>query len=261
MATLSVPGRTKMLHTAVRFYTAYWFRMQSLVGRRVVSPPHAKSWNGVLQTAEEWKSAVAQMRGLGLRLHPDGPKNWDTLIALDAIIQNANPDAYVLDAGTELYSSLLPCLYLYGYRNLYGINLAFNRSISRGPIRYSYGNVMDTRFAPESFDAVTCLSVMEHGVDPESYLKEMSRVLKPGGLLITSTDYWEHGVDTTGLMEYGVPVKIFTSSDISELIDIARDYRLELTGELDLGCQERSVTWKRLGLSYTFVAFTLRKIS
>ncbi len=40
------------------------------------------------------------------------------------------------------------------------------------------------------FDYITSLSVIEHGVNIENYFKEMNRVLKKGGMLLTSTDYW-----------------------------------------------------------------------
>ena len=36
----------------------------------------------------------------------------------------------------------------------------------------------------ESFDAITCQSVIEHGVDLEAYFREMARILKKGGHLI-----------------------------------------------------------------------------
>jgi len=38
-------------------------------------------------------------------------------------------------------------------------------------------------FAPESFDAVTLLSVLEHATEPLALLRECARVLRPGGAL------------------------------------------------------------------------------
>ena len=40
------------------------------------------------------------------------------------------------------------------------------------------------------FDYVTSLSVIEHGVNIEKYFREMSRIIKSNGYLLTSTDYW-----------------------------------------------------------------------
>jgi len=40
------------------------------------------------------------------------------------------------------------------------------------------------------FDYITSLSVIEHGVNIQNYFKEMNRILKKGGVLLTSSDYW-----------------------------------------------------------------------
>ena len=47
-----------------------------------------------------------------------------------------------------------------------------------------------TGFQNNTFDFVTSLSVIEHGINIENYFKEMNRILKKEGLLLTSTDYW-----------------------------------------------------------------------
>jgi ubiquinone/menaquinone biosynthesis C-methylase UbiE len=41
-------------------------------------------------------------------------------------------------------------------------------------------------FAEASFDAVTCVEVLEFTAHPEDTLREMARVLKPGGVLLVS---------------------------------------------------------------------------
>jgi SAM-dependent methyltransferase len=224
-----------------------------------LNPPHAPWHNAVLQTRQERDRAIEQVTNLGLPLVTDAPKNWDCLAALDCILGNTLKRARVLDAGSELYSRILPWLCLYGYKELFGINLVFKERTKRGPITYKYGDVTRTDFDPVSFDAIACLSVIEHGVDLEAYFREMSRLLKPGGVLITSTDYWQTRIDTKGQKMYDVPVHIFTQSDIVQAIELAERYGFALTAPIDFGCNERVVQWERTGLDYTFLIFTLRK--
>src|SRR3974390_3306125 len=52
-------------------------------------------------------------------------------------------------------------------------------------------SALDLPFPPESFDTVTSTEVLEHVPDPMLALREMQRVLKPGGCLILSApQYW-----------------------------------------------------------------------
>jgi 2-polyprenyl-3-methyl-5-hydroxy-6-metoxy-1,4-benzoquinol methylase len=49
------------------------------------------------------------------------------------------------------------------------------------------GYLSDAGFAPDSFDIVTMLEVIEHPTSPRNLLREVKTVLKPGGLLVLST--------------------------------------------------------------------------
>jgi SAM-dependent methyltransferase len=235
--------------------------------RRIPPPPlrAAPPENAVLQTHAQSTAAWREMRRLGLPIHRDRPKNWDTLAALGGILRRTDQSARILDAGSATYSTILPALWCYGYTRLTGINLEFTRPVRRGPAHFQHGDATATTFEQDTFDAITCLSVIEHGVDLSAYFKEAARILRPGGILITSTDYSCEPIDSGGLTAYGVPVHIFTPAEITAAIQAARSFGLEPTGDLDLDCAERPVSWKRLGrplgLHYTFVVFTLQKAS
>lgn len=231
-------------------------------GVAIVSPkgrPAAPWQNAVLQSIAEAGAATAQAEALGLPGHDTATKNWDCLSALDTILSNTSKDAKILDAGAEVYSVIAPWLASYGYTDLTAINLTFRDKFKQGPIAYEYGDVTGTAYPAETFDAITSISVIEHGVDTARYFAEMARILKPGGLLITSTDYWETPIDTTGMSFFGAPVRVFTRPEIEELIEVARANGLILTGGIDLSCGERAVTWDDLNLHYTFVVLTMRK--
>jgi SAM-dependent methyltransferase len=210
----------------------------------------------VLRTDADVEAAVTECRRLGLPLHHDRPKNWDALGAVSTVVNVLGTDARVLDAGAARYSSVLPWLRLYGLSELVGINLEFDRTTRHGPVRFEPGDITDTSFADGSFDAITCMSVIEHGVPLDGFARESARLLRPGGLLVVSTDYDSEPPDTTGITAYGAPVRIFGPDGIREFVDIAGEAGLALMGALTLEHPQRPVHWKRTGLDYTFIRVT-----
>lgn len=214
--------------------------------------------NSTLLSVVQVRQAVDELANCGLPLRDDLPKNWDALSTLKYILDNTNSSASILEVGAQ-YSLILFWLYQFGYRNLRGIDLSFETSMRIGPICYEHGDLTATRFSDASFDVIIALSVIEHGVCPEAYFREMSRILRPAGILITSTDYWEHPVATWGKSAFDVPIKIFTKVEIKSLLTLAKCYELELTGEVALNCHDKVVCWKPFDLHYTFVCFALQK--
>jgi SAM-dependent methyltransferase len=213
----------------------------------------------VLQDDTEWRDAVAQARKRKLPLHRDLPKNWDTLGAASTVLARVGPAARVLDAGAARYSTMLVWLYLYGLRELVGINLEFRRPVRHGSVSFEPGDATATRFDAGSFDAVTCLSVIEHGVPVPEFFAEAARLLRPGGVLVVSTDYDAEPPDTTGLVAYGAAVHVFSPAEIRGLVKLADDAGFDLDGSFEPSHSQRPVLWKRHGLRYTFVRLTFTR--
>ena len=46
------------------------------------------------------------------------------------------------------------------------------------------GSLFDLNFPTDHYDAITCHDVLEHVTDPERFLRELRRMLKPGGWFI-----------------------------------------------------------------------------
>ncbi len=69
-----------------------------------------------------------------------------------------------------------------------------------------------TTEAPESYDVVISTQVLEHVKEPELYLRECHRILRPGGQVVVTT----HGM----IQEHGCPYDFqrWTSSGLEELI-------------------------------------------
>lgn len=233
---------------------------QRLAGRGAPTGRPVAAGSGVLRSREEWEQATRTMRALRLPTHPDGSKNWDTLAALSSTLAHTTPADRVLDAGAALYSTFLPALRLYGYTDLVGTNLEFGRPVSFGGVRLEHGDIESTGFASGSFGAVVCLSVIEHGVDVRAFVTEAARLVRPGGVVFVSTDYWADGVDTSDKTAYGTPVRIFDRASIEDIIEVAQEVGLEIDGgPIDLSCADRAVHWKRQDLRYTYVAITFRR--
>ncbi|MGL5911173.1 MAG: methyltransferase domain-containing protein [Phycicoccus sp.] len=224
----------------------------------------------VLQDDAGWRTAVAEVRSAGLPLHHDRPKNWDAAGAVGAVLRLAaerGRDIAVLDAGAARYSSVLPWLRLYGLGGrpgtLRGINLEFTRPVTRDGVVFEHGDITATGYPDRSVDALTCMSVIEHGVPLGRFLAEAARLLTPGGLLCVSTDYDQDPPDTRGVTAYGSPVRIFGPADIHALVADAATRGLELVGDLSvpgaLAHPHRPVHWRRTGLDYTFILLTFRR--
>jgi SAM-dependent methyltransferase len=221
--------------------------------------PPTRQENQTLKSKDQIQLATLECQRLGIPRAVDPAKNWDGLIALSTILRRHQSHERILDAGAENYSCLLPSLEIYGFQNLTGINLGFTKNFSQGICRYEPGDITKTRFENDSWDAVACLSVIEHGVEWRAFFQEMARILRPGGTLIVSTDYFETATETQGKVAYGVPVKIFTRQEIESALKLAESFGLYLSGPLDLSCQERAVHWERMDLKFTFIIFTLIK--
>jgi len=219
--------------------------------------------NSVLKTREEVEQSLDNLKKLKLESHNDQPKNWDCYRAFSFILKHGNRESRVLDVGSADYGVILPWLELYGFSRLYGCDISFKRDFRKGKIRYSKQDLLKTNFDSGSFDFITSLSVIEHGVNLERYIKEMSRLLKLGGYLLTSTDYWPELIDTKGLYPYGEALgemKVFTRDKIEELVQIAGKRGLELIEPIDFSYKDKVVYWQRVNKKFTFLFFILRKV-
>ncbi len=258
-ATHSLPMRAAKVGADL----ALWGRVgarrrveQALTPASVRPLPEGVPGTAVLHSTAEVDAAVEQARRLRLPLHPTRAKNWDVLGAVRAVLEHAGPDARVLDAGAARYSTVLPSLRLYGLTRLSGINLEFHRTTHRGVVEFRPGDITATGLPDGSLDAVTCMSVIEHGVDVRAFLAESARVLRPGGVLVISTDYDQTPPDTSNHTAYGQDVHIFGPQEIHDLVWAAGELGLRLQGELDLEHAERPVHWPRYDLDYTFLLLT-----
>ena len=194
-----------------------------------------------------------------LPLHHDSTKNWDNMIAIFQTVSFTNLNIPILDIGATTESAYLPALKQLGYNSLISINLTQQTTEIIDGISYKYGDCTNTTFNDNTFGFISCMSVIEHGVDIEMFLAESARILIPNGYLFISTDYWVDPIDTKGQYAFGVPIKIFGPDDIHNIILIAARYGLQPTTEVDLQCYDRVVNW--MGLDYTFINILFKLVA
>jgi len=245
----------------LRFEPLFWAQLAARA--QAVRPgkrPNMQRVNVALQSKEDWQQARREVIELGLKPHVDPPKSWDALIALDLILRELqSPESAILDAGAAPYSPLLSYLYWYGYRDLHGINLIFEGPFNYGPIRYIQGDITRLPYENNRFDAITSLSVIEHGVDVPAFLREAHRTLRPNGLLVVSCDYHADKTPTEGMTAYGGPVRVFDRAEMEEILAVAKGLGLTPTSPVALDCTARPVHWERLNIDFTFLCLAFRK--
>jgi SAM-dependent methyltransferase len=232
----------------------------------------------VLQADRENKIARAEMRRKGIdftsglwirlarKLHlmtginvGEYLKSWDVLKTVQFIERAASYEAPILDIGA-FASEMLCALHRIGYKNLHGIDL--NPKLHSMPfsdeIRYITGDFMHMPYKDDSFSAVTAISVIEHGFNPQKLLQELARVVKPGGYFIASVDYWPEKIDTENIKVFGTDWRIFSEQELLDFIERAKQFGFRPVGELHAKASAPIVQWQ--GKRYTFAWFAVQKM-
>jgi SAM-dependent methyltransferase len=218
----------------------------------------------------EFRAVLEEMDDLVAResvsyLHPG--KRWEYPWALARAGLAAG--SRVLDAGSG--DSIFP-VYLakHGY-DVTAVDLAFTGTLGAlhgVEVDYVRADLTALPQADASFDAVFCISVIEHL--PEARIpiamQEMRRVLRPGGRLLLTTDYyrdadaelWYEGPDRRFRVDWG----FFDEPRLRRLILDAPGFRLD--GDLDLTVDWESTSARMReyhGYPYTSVGVALVKDS
>lgn len=115
----------------------------------------------------------------------------------------------------------------------------------RKPLPYHQAEVM-TFEGGQLYDAVTCLSVLEHVEDDGAFFARLQRFLRPGGLLILTVDFWPDGKP-----QVDGHLRTYNVARLSQLIDLAPGF--ELLGPPDYADRGAHV------YGYTFASLVLRK--
>ena len=223
----------------------------------------------ILNSWEELGISIGELQKENCGYHWDAMKNWD-LAQVNELLKSCEKNARILDTGS-LGSHALRFCYKRGFNNCVGIDLhisiedrllqarlMFKGKTLRRPYRLMKMNLMETTFARDYFDVILSISVIEHCVDLKSFLKESSRILKTGGTLLITTDYWDPKISINTPKPFDLKWNIFSRKEISYLIDLAKNYDLVMSNPEIPTVVEPFVHW--LGIDYTFISLDFRKI-
>ncbi|WP_432798319.1 class I SAM-dependent methyltransferase [Poriferisphaera sp. WC338] len=256
----------------------------------------------VLKESSQVHTSIQQLSRMALPLHVTAQKNWDHKLLVD-LLEGVSKETKILDLGSG-DGFTLTLLHHLGYKQIFGIDYAKPRRSRRETLRRIFrpfkfdpanlitiGDICRTHFPEESFEWMTCISVIEHGVDLAVFFEEVARLLAPGGRLLITFDYW-HDFDSSQTQEiqiFDLPWKIFNENSVRKMINLASEYCLEIadsslcmtkaareakgsvsSGELKTvrdnhqmtaipSCQQATVSYS--GFEYTFMAIVFEKHS
>lgn len=170
----------------------------------------------------------------------DHARQVQDIYYIGKLMKSANPPRRILDLGCGTGNSI-DLFRKYGSEFSWkGLDISLSPEVS-ARIRtdcefYTYDGV-NIPFSDESFDLVYCHQVMEHVRYPERLLKEVFRVLVPGGSFVGSTSYLEpyHSYSLWNYTPYGWVILINDSGmQVVELrpgIDSVALINRQLSGE------------------------------
>ena len=179
-----------------------------------------------LHSRSEVRACTAYLNSHGYISHRLACKDWDLANILGDL-----SDGDLLDAGSS-DSFLLRNAARKGLQGRkYGIDLQ-RPDVPVDDVTYVIGDLVHTGFPDGEFQNITCLSVIEHGLDFNAFAREVSRLLKSGGRLYVSFDYWTPKI-VSRLRLFGVPWNILDQSDVQRLIDKCRTHHLVVADTID----------------------------
>ena len=209
-----------------------------------------------LKYRDEISVCTEYLHGNGYVSHSLNCKDWD----LAHIIYDLS-DGNILDMGSSDSYILKNAVLKNTQGEKYGIDLRPPDVVVKG-VKYVIGDLMDTKLPDSYFQNITCLSVIEHEVDIQKFVTEVSRILSDSGKLYLTFDYWNPKLKTTVKL-YGLAWSPLDQDETQILIKEFESKNLYLVDEVDWclgeGVIREGYHSPEKGISYTFGMLVFQK--
>ena len=218
----------------------------------------------VLQNWEEIGQSVLELGRCGIPRHSSLEKCWDFRI-LTELVDGWPSNIEIVDMGCSGLHTLGLLGHL-GFKRMWGVDLCptvldrvkmlrmmIDQKKFSLPFKIKRQDMTQTSFESGRFELATCISVLEHGVDRDRFMAEAGRLLKVGGFLMVTADYWQEKIDMDGTdQQFNLPWQILSREDVEGLIDSGRRYGLKLKQEMSVPeCSDRCIIWQ--DKTFTFI--------
>lgn len=172
-------------HPTMTDHLALWLLKLAKSGRTAFKSTEQQDYQAFYEGFFEEKDIEAYDRDKRMNVRRD---TLNTYLA-----KNLSLGAKILDVGCGLGDVLNDLDSQFDYA-LHGMdyaqsNVRVAQKRLEGKASIVQGNIYDLPYESNSFDLALCLEVLEHIEDDERAIREIARVLKPGGLLIAAVPY------------------------------------------------------------------------
>jgi hypothetical protein len=216
----------------------------------------AKRFCKFLRSKTEVEKCTKYLHENGLASHAVACKDWEI-----AHIISDLADGNFLDMGSS-DSYILKNAVIKGIKGeKYGIDLRAP-NVPLASVKYLIGDLLEVQLPEAYFQNITCLSVLEHGVDIKRFAVEASRLLSENGTLYVTFDYWDPKI-TANMQLYGLEWNILAKNDVQGLVAECKNQGMYLTEDIDWTVENPLINenyWAPAKVGYTFgmLSFTKR---
>ncbi|MDP9173669.1 MAG: class I SAM-dependent methyltransferase [Planctomycetota bacterium] len=183
-----------------------------------------------LRTGNEIDFCNRYLRERNAICHPIACKNWELCHILPQL-----SDGNILEVGGPASFVLANALRQAFRGEKVGIDVSPLPLIIGATILHA--DITDTDFPSRYFQTITTMTALGSSVDLPRFTTEVSRLLKRGGLLITSFDYWPASSRSRDESSQKGR-KILSREDVVQFLDAARQVGLEPIAEIDWSIDE-----------------------